>query len=98
MLKIRLARWWKHKSPFFRIVLTEHSKPSQSWYKEVLWWFDPINHKIEVNVEKSKDLIKNWARPSERVAKLLYKVSSDEYFKGFYSEIERNKKPKNDSK
>lgn len=36
MLKIRLARGGKHKSPFYRIVLTEHTKPAQSGYMKVL--------------------------------------------------------------
>jgi len=36
MLKIRLARHGRKKAPFYRIVLTEHTKPAQSGYKLVL--------------------------------------------------------------
>lgn len=96
MLKIRLSRAWKHKSPFFRIVLTESTKPAQSGYKDVLGWFDPINHKIEVDVEKAKELIKKWVCLTERVAKLLYKQSNDEVFKKFFNEVKREAKPKNE--
>lgn len=98
MLTIRLARAWKHKSPFFRIVLTESTKPSQSWYKDVLGFFDPINHKVEVDVEKAKQLVKNWVSLSERVAKILYNQSKDELFKKFYTESVRIRKPRNEEK
>jgi ribosomal protein S16 len=36
MLKIRLARHGRKKAPFYRIVLTEHTKPAQSGYQTVL--------------------------------------------------------------
>lgn len=96
MLTIRLARWGKHKTPFYRIVLTEHTKPVQSGYKKVLWWFDPLKHKMEVNVEEVKKYIANWAKPSERVAKLLLAHTKDEMFKKYFSEITRVRKPKKD--
>jgi len=94
MLKIRLSRWGKNKSAFFRIVLTENTKPVKCGYKEVLGWFDPINHKMEINLEKTKEFINKWAQPSERVAKLIYKNSNDEFFKKFYNEVERIRKTK----
>lgn len=93
MLTIRLARWGKHKSPFYRIVLTEHTKPAQSGYMKVLGWFDPINHKMEANVEEIKKYISNWAKPSERVAKLLLGHTKDELFKKFFTETTKTKKP-----
>ena len=94
MLRIRLARHGRRKRPVFRIVLTEHTKPVKSWYKEVLWVYDPILHKLEVNVEKIKEWISKWAQPSERVAKLLFKQTNDELFKKYFKIVERNRKPK----
>lgn len=94
MLKIRLSRWGKNKSAFFRIVLTEHTKSAKSGYKEVLGWFDPINHKMEIDLEKTKEFINKWAQPSERVAKLIYQKSKDVFFKKFFKEIERIRKTK----
>lgn len=98
MLKIRLARWGKHKAPFYRIVLTEHTKPAQSWYMTVLGWFDPINHKMEVKVDEVKAFIAKWAQPSERVAKLLFAHTNDASFKAYYTETIKDRKPKKEDK
>lgn len=95
MLKIRLSRWWKHKRPFFRIVLTEHTKPVKSGYKDILWWFDPIQHKSEIDIQKAKEYIAKWTQLSSRVAKLMYDFSKDSFFKQFYTETQRTRKVKN---
>ena len=54
MLKIRLARAGKRNSPFFRVVLTEHTAPSKSGYKEVLGFFNPISKEFKIDLEASK--------------------------------------------
>ncbi len=94
MLKIRLARHGRTHRPFFRVVLTEHSKPVKSGFQKVLWWHDPINHKQEINVEEIKKYVANGAQLSERVARLSYKVSNDEFFKNHFEEkdIKREKR------
>lgn len=86
MLKIRLARGWRKGLPFYRIVLTEHTKPAQSGYKLVLWRFNPLSHTMDVNLEEVKLWIAKWAQPSERVAKLLYADTKDELFKKYFQE------------
>ena len=96
MLRIRLARGWKHKSPFYRIVLTEHSKPVKSGYAEVLWWFDPLHHKVELDTAKAKAWIEKWAQPSNRVAKLAYNFSKDEFFKKYVVMNPRTRAKKSD--
>jgi len=97
MLKIRLARHWRKKRPFYRIVLTEHTKPTQSGYQEVFGWFDPIAHKMEVDAASVKSWIEKWAKPSERVAKLLYKETKDTLFAKYFEERERNGEIRNPS-
>jgi len=57
MLAIRLARAGKHKSPFYRVVLTEHTKPVQAGYKLVLGWFDPLKHTSEMDIASIKEWI-----------------------------------------
>lgn len=94
MLKIRLARTGRHKNPFFRVVLTEHTKPANSGYKTVLGWVDPVNHKQSIDSEKCKEWIEKWAQPSERVAKILYKETNDDFFSKFIVERERTRQPK----
>jgi small subunit ribosomal protein S16 len=91
MLKIRLARHGRKKLPFYRIVLTEHTKPSQSWYKLVLWRFNPLSHTMEANVPEIKDWISKWAQPTERVAKLLFADTKDWFFKNYFVERESTK-------
>ncbi len=72
MLKIRLARTWKKNSPFFRVVLTEHTAPTKSWYKKVLGFFNPISKEFKLNdLEYIKKYISCWAQLSPRVAKLV---------------------------
>jgi len=98
MLKIRLARTWRTNRAFFRIVLTEHTKPVKSGYKEVLWWYDPVNHKGEMDIEAMKKYIANGASLSPRVARLAYKETSDKLFQKFYEEknLIRKKKKEED--
>ena len=72
MLKIRLARAGKKNMPFFRIVLTEHTKASKHGYQEVLGFFNPITKEFSIkDVDKIKKYLWNWAQLSERVAKLI---------------------------
>ena len=94
MLKIRLARSGRSKSPFFKIVLTEHTKPVKTWFNSVLGWYNPLNHEAGADVEKIKEHISKWAQPSERVAKILFKFSGDDFFKKYYTEVERKRAKK----
>ena len=96
MLKIRLARGWKHKAPFYRIVLTEHTKPVQSGYQEVLGWFDPLHHKSEMNIDLIKEWIWKGAQPSNRVAKLARKFSDDKFFDAYITHSDRVRRGKNE--
>lgn len=95
MLRIRLSRHGRKKRPFYRIVLTEHLKQVKSGYKDVLGWFDPLAHTMQVDVESVKEWISKGAKPSERVAKLLYKETKDKMFTKYYEERERKRAVKN---
>jgi len=95
MLKIRLARGWKKKKPFYRIVLTEHTKPVQSGYMTVLGWFDPMHHQTEMDIDAIKEWIGKGAQPSNRVAKLAKKHSGDAFFDKYIVLSDRKRRPKN---
>lgn len=86
MLKIRLARHGRKNLPFYRIVLTEHTRPAQSGYKLVLGWFNPIAHEMDANLDEIKLWLSKWAQLSERVAKLLYAKTKDDMFKKYFTE------------
>ena len=94
MLRIRLSRHGRTHRPFFRIVLTEHTKPVKSWYQKVLGWYDPISHKQDLDIKTIKEWILKWAQLSERVAKLAYKVSNDDFFKKYFILRTRKRKKK----
>ena len=57
MLTIRLSRHGRKKIPFYRIVLTEHTKPVKTGYKDVLGWYDPMKHALEVDIQRIKERI-----------------------------------------
>ncbi len=96
MLALRLARTWRKGSAFFRVVLTEHAKPVKAGYKEVLGWYNPLNHKMEVNADRIKDLLATGAKPSERLAKLLHTYTKDEVYKKYFVTRDIQRKPKKD--
>jgi len=95
MLKIRLARAGRHKTPFFRIVLTEHTRPIQSGYNEILGFYDPLKHIVNIDVEASKAWIAKGAKPTSRVAKILHQHTGDDFFKQYIVITERTRKSKN---
>ena len=95
MLTIRLSRWWRKKAAFYRVVLTEHSRPIKSGYKEVLGWFDPVRHETKLDIDTIKERIWKWAKPSNRVAKICLKETGDDFFKKYIVESIRTRKKKN---
>jgi small subunit ribosomal protein S16 len=98
MLTIRLSRHGRKKLPFYRVVLTDHTKPVKSWYKEVLWSYDPMKHILEVQVDVIKAWIAKWAKLSERVAKLIYQQTKEDFFKQCFVERTRTAKTKKEEK
>ena len=98
MLAIRLSRHGRSKRPFYRVVLTEHTKPAKSGYKAVLGSYDPLKHNFEIDAPVVKEWIEKGAQPSERVAKLLFKSTNDAFYKKFYKEVERKWVTKNEKK
>lgn len=71
MLSIRYLRAGRRNQAFFRIVLTEKSKPSKSGFKKILGWYNP--HTKETSLQKEEILawVDKGAQPSNSVAKLL---------------------------
>lgn len=97
MLKIRLARHGRKKAPFYRVVLTEHTKPTQSGYKLVLGWYNPFTKESKLEVEEIKKWITQGAQPTERVAKILLAETKDKFFEKFFEHRERTKVKKKEN-
>lgn len=96
MLKIRLARHGRKKAPFYRIVLTEHTKPAQCGYQAVLWSYNPFTKETVCNLEEIKKHISNWAQLTERTAKILLTETKDKVFEQFITQRERKREKRND--
>ena len=72
MLKIRLSRAGKKNSPFFRVVLTEHTRAAKHGYKEVLGFYNPLSKEFKIrDLEKVKTYVSHGVQFSPRVEKLM---------------------------
>jgi len=78
-LKIRLSRGGAKKRPFYRIVVAEASAPRDGRYVERLGHYNPMlandnEQRLIVNGERVTHWLKQGAKPTERVQKLLAKL------------------------
>jgi len=71
MLEMRFLRSGRRNNAFFRVVLTESSKPPKSGFIKVLGWFDPYTKKTSLKKEKILSWIDKGAKPSNKLSKLL---------------------------
>ena len=73
MVMIRLARFGKKKRPFYRIVVTEKTRPRNGRFVEIVGTYDPLKTPAEVKLEVER--IKYWlgcgAQPSDTVRSFL---------------------------
>ena len=73
MLTIRLSRFGKKKKPFYRVVVTESSRPRDGRFVEVVGTYDPLKKPAEVKLDAAR--IKHWisrgAQPSDTVRSFI---------------------------
>lgn len=76
MVKIRLTRLGAHKSPFYRIIVSDSRARRDGPFIEILGTYDPKVEPsaIKVDVERAKYWIQNGAQPTDTVKKLLQKA------------------------
>lgn len=79
MLKIRLARVGKKNQPSFRIVVQEHTWRPQGKALEIVGYYDPINHKRHLDLDRIKFWIDRGAQPTDAVHNFLV---ADGFIKG----------------
>jgi len=72
-VKLRLMRMGKRKQPTYRVVAADSRSPRDGRFIEVLGFYNPRSEPsvIEIDNEKAVGWLKNGARPTERVQKLL---------------------------
>lgn len=73
MLMIRLARIGKKKHPFYRVVVTEKTRPRNGRFVEIVGTYDPAKKPatIQLNDERVQYWIAKGAQPSDTVRSFL---------------------------
>ncbi len=73
MVKIRLQRTGKKKAPFYHIVVADSRSPRDGKIIEQIGTYDPMSDPTVLNLdnEKVEKWLKNGARPTETVKKLI---------------------------
>ena len=76
MVKIRLARHGAKKRPFYRIVVADSRSPRDGRFLERIGSYDPTKDPavVEIKQDKLDKWLRNGARPTETVARLIKKV------------------------
>jgi small subunit ribosomal protein S16 len=72
-LMIRLARIGKKKHPFYRVVVTEKTRPRNGRFVEIVGTYDPAKKPatIQLNDERVQYWIAKGAQPSDTVRSFL---------------------------
>ena len=73
MLTIRLARIGKKKHPFYRVVVTEKTRPRNGRFVEIVGTYDPLKKPAAVQLDSER--VEYWlgkgAQPSDTVRSLI---------------------------
>ena len=73
MLTIRLSRIGKKKHPFYRVIVTEKSRPRNGRFVEILGTYDPLKKPAALTIDH--DRVNYWlgkgAQPSDTVRSFL---------------------------
>ena len=73
MVKIRLQREGKKKAPFYHIVVADSRSPRDGKIIEQIGTYDPMTNPatIKLDTQKVESWIKNGAKPTDTVKKLI---------------------------
>ncbi|MBI1857965.1 MAG: 30S ribosomal protein S16 [Candidatus Melainabacteria bacterium] len=73
MVRIRLSRRGKKKSPFYRVVVTDIRKKRDGAPIDELGTYNPLTKELKLDKQKIEEWIKKGAKPSETITSLLRK-------------------------
>ena len=74
MLKLRLKRIGRKRSPAYRLVIMENTFRRDGRAIEEVGYYNPISKKSKFEVEKIKKWLSYGAQPTEVVSSLLKKA------------------------
>ena len=75
MVKIRLQRAGKKKAPFYHVVIADSKSPRDGKIIEQIGTYNPMTEPSELVLDKEKveQWIKNGAKPTDTVKRLIEK-------------------------
>ena len=78
MLTIRLSRIGKKKKPFYRVVVTESSRPRDGRFVEIVGTYDPLKKTdgVKLDAERIKHWLSRGAQPSDTVRSFIRRQKS----------------------
>jgi len=74
MLKLRLKRTGRKRSPSYRLVIMENTSRRDGRPIEEVGYYDPLTKNSNFDVEKIKKWLTYGVQPTETVASLLKKA------------------------
>lgn len=74
MLKLRLKRAGKKRSPSYRLVIMESTSRRDGRPVEEVGYYNPITKQYKFDVERIKKRLNDGVQPTETVASLLKKA------------------------
>ena len=83
-VKLRLVRMGKRKQPTYRVVAADSRSPRNGRFIEILGTYEPRQEPSVINIDNERALhwLRNGAKPTERVEKLLRITGTWEEFTG----------------
>ncbi|MEE2683315.1 MAG: 30S ribosomal protein S16 [Actinomycetota bacterium] len=83
-VKLRLVRMGKRKQPTYRVVAADSRSPRNGRFIEILGTYEPRQDPSVINIDTERALhwLRNGAKPTERVEKLLRITGAWEQFTG----------------
>ncbi len=86
MVKIRLLRMGRHKSPSYRIVVADSHAKANGAYIELLGTYNPLLNTISLKKDEILKWLNNGAQPTDTVKSFLKNEN-------IWSEFVNSKKP-----
>ncbi len=96
MLAIRFLRQGRKNSAFFRVVLTESSRPPKSGFLKVLGWYNPHTKEVKLDKDQIIAALDNGAQASNSVARLLSNNGIKHKNATFVADAPKSKKGKDE--
>ena len=91
MVKIRLLRMGRNKTPYYRIVAVDSKAKANGAYIELLGQYEPLNGSLSLKDDKIKKWLNEGAQPTDTVKSFLVRQG---IWSSFVKEKEANKKSK----